>query len=295
MAAAAGSELLRTPHRAKLSLCTAVSIATLVLIIGIGLVANSMQGDVQPAEVQAVSSSVGFSNATLEVYLGNGCFWERQWAYFNVETNKTGPFSRNAVDFTAYAGYAGGEDPPAGRGTSVCYHTGDARDYAHLGSAEAVRVTLDRKHSEAQMAALARNFFDSFTGGHGSRQRPDPMDRGSPYRSFAGFPGGMHSPLFTTFAKENTFGMRLKEGRGGDGDVYNTVWIYDTEEYPFYRGEVYHQNHCNFFPSEGMPYPDSYTDELYKRMRATGKFIPTGCPENPFSHSTCGGRGGLLG
>ena len=88
---------------------------------------------------------------------------------------------------------------------------------------------------------------------------------------------------------------RLKEGRGGDGDEYNTVWIYDTEAYPFYRGEVYHQNHCNFFPSEGMPYPDSYTDELYKRMRSTGKFIPTGCPENPFSHSTCGGRGGLLG
>ena len=61
-----------------------------------------------------------------------------------------------------------------------------------------------------------------------------------------------------------------------------------TARLPFYPGEVYHQNHCNFFPSEGMPYPDWYTVDLYRALKASGRFAPTSCPEQPWTHNTCG-------
>jgi len=32
-------------------------------------------------------------------------------------------------------------------------------------------------------------------------------------------------------------------GTGGDPDVMNTVWIYDTAVFPFHRAEEYHQFH----------------------------------------------------
>ena len=57
-------------------------------------------------------------------------------------------------------------------------------------------------------------------------------------------------------------GMSLKRGLGNDADEFNTVWVYDTAAFPYYKGEVYHQNHCNFFTSEGMPYPDAYTVDI---------------------------------
>ena len=52
------------------------------------------------------------------------------------------------------------------------------------------------------------------------------------------------------------------------------------------RGEVYHQAHCNFFASDGMPYPDSYTADLWSAKRASGEYAPTGCPESG-GHSQC--------
>ena len=152
-----------------------------------------------------------------EIYLGNGCFWERQWAYYKVETNPVGPFAREPNSFSAKVGYAGGNAPPESEG--VCYHSGDSRDYSALGHAEAVRVVLDPgPQQHQQMLILATDYFASFTGPHGQRSRPDPMDAGAPYRSFAGFPGGMSSPLYTTFAAANAFGMVLKPGNGGDTD-----------------------------------------------------------------------------
>ena len=217
-----------------------------------------------------------------EVYLGNGCFWERQWAYYNLEVAP--PFGRMAEAVTARVGYAGGKAPPA---EAVCYHTGDARDYARLGHAEVVRVTLAKGAEKEQMGALAKDFFASFTGSSGARQRPDPMDRGAPYRSVVGLPGGVHSDLYAAFAKENVHGMALKPGTGGDADEFNTVWIVDSRAFPFFMGEVYHQMHCNFFASEGMPYPDSYVLGLWKEMQQTGAIKATGCPESAWNHRSC--------
>ena len=114
---------------------------TFVLILG-GVGTVALQGGQDDGgyqltmreEVAPTAAAVGASPAADPnlVYFGNGCFWERQWAYYNVETDKAGPFARAAADFTAYVGYAGGQNPPNG-GSAVCYHTGDERDYAHLG------------------------------------------------------------------------------------------------------------------------------------------------------------------
>jgi peptide methionine sulfoxide reductase MsrA len=228
-----------------------------------------------------------------KIYLGNGCFWERQWAYYNLETSATGPFERPPSAVSSLVGYAGAL--PRSVPAEVCYHTNDERDYGMLGHAEVVQVALDTDESRAaaQMSALAADFFGSFVGPAGSRGRPDPGDRGSPYRSVVGFPGGMSSPLYARFAKENTFGMSLEAGHGGgalgDGDKLNTVWVLDSDKFPFHVAEVYHQYHCNFFMSEGMPYPDEYTLDLWKHMQAEKKIAPTGCPEDVMPHDSCSG------
>lgn len=115
------------------------------------------------------------------------------------------------------------------------------------------------------------------------------MDRGAPYRSIVGLPGGSESPLYATLAAQNQHGMELKTGVGGlhgDGDVANTVWVVDSNRFPFYAGEMYHQFHCNFFSSPGMPYPDSYVLELFKDMKDAGRIKPTGCPEDG-RHVSC--------
>jgi peptide methionine sulfoxide reductase MsrA len=217
------------------------------------------------------------------IYLGNGCFWERQWAYANVETNVSGPFARAAGTFSAKVGYAGGRAPPSG--AAVCYHSNDDRDYTALGHAEVVRVRLDGHALHAQASALARDRFRSYTGGHGQRVRPDPMDRGLAYRSLIGLAGGVGSPLYPTIAAQNTFGMALRAvSIGGEPDALNTVYIYDSDAFPFYDGEVYHQCHCNFFASEGMPYPTSYTRDTWQAKQRSGEYAPTGCPENAMPH-----------
>lgn len=259
-----------------------------ILVIGfvVALSRNHPVNQVAAAKVEGAHEEGKAEDASLvEVYLGNGCFWERQWAYYVVETAKGGPFVRAPVDITARTGYAGGTPPPADS-PSVCYHTGDGRDYGRLGHAEVVRVALDRARAREQMAMLARDFFASFQGPSGRRSRPDPMDRGRPYRSVVGLPGGMNSTLYDVFAQENAFGMNLKPGRGGDADEFNTVWVVDTGHFPFFLGEAYHQMHCNFFMSEGMPYPDDYVVKLWNELKAEGRVVSTGCPESG-SHRRC--------
>ena len=81
------------------------------------------------------------ANDTIQVYLGNGCFWERQFAYFVVEVTNDA-FLRAKLNFSARVGYAGGTAPA--NGGPVCYHTGDSRDYSRIGMAEVTRIVLDK-------------------------------------------------------------------------------------------------------------------------------------------------------
>jgi hypothetical protein len=79
------------------------------------------------------------SPGSVFVYLGNGCFWERQWAYVEIETHT---WQRAAVNVSSKVGYAGGSR--AGASGRVCYHCGlmCPDDYATLGHAEVVQARL---------------------------------------------------------------------------------------------------------------------------------------------------------
>ena len=86
--------------------------------------------------------------------------------------------------------------------------------------------------SAQQLAALARDFFDSFTCTAAGCTRPDPMDQGRPYRSVLGVPGGMDGPLFGVLAAANTRGMALTRGHGDEGEAANTVLAHGSNPTP---------------------------------------------------------------
>ena len=59
----------------------------------------------------------------------------------------------------------------------------------------------------------------------------------------------------------------------------------DSQAHPFYDAEVYHQAHCDFSMSAGMPYPSSYTADVWHAHQRDGGayanlWAPTGCPES---------------
>ena len=89
----------------------------------------------------------------------------------------------------------------------------------------------------------------------------------------------LSSPLWPIFEAANTHGMELRAGSGNDADLLNVVWVMDSDAYPYFAGEQFHQYHSNFFNSPGMPYPDTYTDGLWRAQMAAGIIGPTGCPE----------------
>ena len=43
-------------------------------------------------------------------------------------------------------------------------------------------------------------------------------------------------------------GFKVVEGKGNDGDTLGKqiVYVYDSNKFPFYQGEVYHQYHNDF-------------------------------------------------
>ena len=97
-----------------------------------------------------------------------------------------------------------------------------------------------------------------------------------------GVPGGMSSPLMKIIAEENVNGMTFLEGTGNEpnqkpkeDDVFNAVWIYDSDALPFYAAEMYHQFHDGL----GYRFPEEYTVELKKNAMRRGLVGNTGCPE----------------
>ena len=212
------------------------------------------------------------------IWLGNGCFWERQWSYVQIEK----AYGRlAAAQISARAGYAGGRS--AGTDGRVCYGQYDASTYyGALGHAEVVQISVT---DDKMFNALAADYFRSFIGPMGAKSRPDPMDCCEAYRSTVGLPGGVDSPKFLQFARANVFNMSLRAGSGADPDTLNTVWVLDTRSFPFYPAEPYHQFHSNFFESAGMEYvpsanrlsyPHDYVQWLWRETKASGQ--NTGCP-----------------
>ena len=194
------------------------------------------------------------------VTLGNGCFWERQYAYTHVEMDT---FGRKRADVTALVGYTGADKP--GPNGEVCYHSGSAVDYSTLGYFETVQVRIDIKNKEKQFTALVKDFFGSFTwdATRNGMRRPDDFstwqgDHGRAYRSGIGIPGGVKGALYKIIVSENkklAHPMVLAEGKNGDPDVFNKVYVYDLDKFDFFVGEAYHQFHSNFFgPSYELDY-----------------------------------------
>jgi len=212
------------------------------------------------------------SAAPFRIYLGSGCFWARQKDIAKLEQGQA--FIHRALDkVTAQSGYAGATR--TGPGGLVCYHGGpDGTLYSDLGYAEVVSVQVDPPPRQGpQMRALLQQFFTKeFTHGADGEVRLDPQDVGLAYRSVIGLPGGMSSPLMHLVREGNVNGMQLKEGKGGDADVANTVYVYDTAKFAFHRAERYHQ----FW--HGPPKCKLAQEKL-------GHIAPTGCPEEGHSAS----------
>jgi peptide methionine sulfoxide reductase MsrA len=179
---------------------------------------------------------------------------------------------RTSATVTSRTGYAGGMR--AGDGGKVCYHNAQrTADYGQLGHAEAVQLDLP-------VAALPQ-FCERYFGLFGSRGfRHDPQDRGGEYRSVLGLPGGVNSPLYAVVeAAAAKSPMRLVAGRGDEPDTLESksVLVYDSNRFPFYSAELYHQFHNDFI---GPPYGKAYNainDVQYK----AGSLRDTGCPLPP--------------
>jgi len=232
------------------------------------------------------------------VWFGEGCFWERQYAYVMVELNVTGPFKRSNTSVTrlptSIVGYAGARS--IGDDGLVCYDTGTSNDYGTLGFCEAVSVQLDADKEAEQFTALVDDFLGSFTPTDEGFVRPDlpPLlpygDVGAPYRTVLGIPGGIRGSFFKILAGRNVprgpfnMTMDLKEDSAGNmtQDSLNTVWVMDSTVFPFYNAEQYHQYHSNFFhnPHHPQQYPDWYLNDLFELQRKHGNIPNTGCPDS---------------
>lgn len=128
---------------------------------------------------------------------------------------------------------------------------------------------------ENQIGNFAKEYFDLFTS---KGERVDPMDRGGEYRSLLGLPGGTNHAMYKEVeAAAEGKGMRLEAGKGNDPDTLGKklVYVYDTQKFPFYQAEVYHQFHDDFqSPAYGKKYND-----LGNQAFEDGRVKITGCPD----------------
>ena len=214
------------------------------------------------------------------VYFGAGCYWHTNYDMFLVESEQ---FGRTDLQITSHVGYGGGPSP--GPDGLVCYHNSQGASlYSDYFFAESTEVVLDGDNAEEQFSALLVAYFEEFvdgsTPGTIANNRQDPGDWGPAYRNNIGLPGGMRGDLYPLIVAANERGMTLAEGQGAADTLdEQTVYIYDTDAFPFYRGEQYHQFHANVVLRR--PVPDSYTIDLKNTQALSGLINPTGCPDSP--------------
>jgi peptide methionine sulfoxide reductase MsrA len=182
----------------------------------------------------------------VDIYLGQGCFWHVQNELVNAEVKLLG---RKGADVTALVGYAGGtEIGPKGE---VCYHNRySAPDYGQMGHTEVVGMSVP----EDKVGEISKGLLDYAASSMFGRH--DPQDRGGEYRSAIGLPGGMSGPAFQQIKDVAGGKLEFVAGKGNDGDTVGTkkVWVYDSDKFPFYQGEVYHQFHDDMLDR----YPEEY-------------------------------------
>ena len=257
------------------------------LALGVSLALNTLGP--QPAPAAEADEQVA-------LYFGAGCFWHVQHE-FTLHEQAT--LARRGAEISATSGYAGGTR--LGDKSRVCYHNmQQLADYGALGHGEVVQVTIP--------ASAVGSFSEKFFGIFGKQGiRHDPQDRGgevrartvtratriihlpapdtnhapAQYRSLLGLKGGMKSPYFPTIREAAANSpMLLAAGRGDEGDTIKDkkVLVYDSDAFPFYPAELYHQFHNDF---QGAPYGSAYNALQTVRAKA-GAIGETGCPERMF-------------
>ena len=111
-----------------------------------------------------------------------------------------------------------------------------------------------------------------------AKDRVDPQDKGGEYRSLIGLPKGSDSPLYEGIAAAaQRAGFKLENGKGNDPDTLGKqlVYVYDSNKFPFYQAEVYHQFHNDFqSPAYGKEY-----NNLANLALDDGRIRGTGCPD----------------
>ena len=212
----------------------------------------------------------------IDVYFGCGCFWHVQHEFVEAE-NKI--LNREDSSLTARAGYAGG----LGSSDKVCYHNAkNVGDYGSLGHAEVVGLRIPPSKFED----FAKEYFKLFDD---KGNRPDQNgDRGTEYRSLIGIPGGSKSPYFSkVISASQAVGDKLgfAAGKGNDRDTRAVSFIMDTEQFPFFVAEQYHQFHDGFNLNEN--YPNSY-NSLATKLASEGKLGESECPKGTFGIGVLG-------
>mmetsp|Transcript_27443 Transcript_27443/g.31729 ORF Transcript_27443/g.31729 Transcript_27443/m.31729 type:complete len:87 (-) Transcript_27443:1328-1588(-) len=78
-------------------------------------------------------------------------------------------------------------------------------------------------------------------------------------------------------AAANAKGMKLAPGQGNDPDTLGKklVYVMDSNVFPFYQAEVYHQYHNDF---QSAPYGREYNGLADVAFDA-GRMKSTGCPD----------------
>ena len=104
------------------------------------------------------------------------------------------------------------------------------------------------------------------------------MDRGAEYRSLMGLPGGVAHPKYPEVVEvASKSGFSLVSGKGNDPDTLGkqVVYIMDSNEFPFYQAEVYHQYHNDF---QSPPYGKNY-NKLADIAFEDGRIKSVMCPD----------------
>lgn len=221
----------------------------------------------------ALKSKDDVANAVVDedfedVYFGVGCFWHIQHEFILAEKSI---LQRTNQQLTSRAGYAGGTKTDAQN--RVCYHNiMGVADYGSLGHGEVVGMTIPKD----KIIDFSEVYFSLFNPR--TKDRVDPMDRGSEYRSLIGFPGGVNHPSYAGIQEAATkSGFKLVAGKGNDPDTIGKqiVYVYDTASFPFYQAEIYHQYHNDF---QEKPYGLDY-NKLADAAFEDGRLKVTGCPD----------------
>ena len=208
----------------------------------------------------------------VDVWFASGCFWGRQHDLIAWEQSA---LNRSDSEVSTIGGYAGGAH--TGADGTVCYHNAaNTSDYALLGHAEAVGLSVPAQALEQAAHVYFRSFI--VLPGTPTPIREDYFDQGPGYRASVGLPGGMDSPLIGSLRRAAAArNITLRRGAGSDADTLGTgsVWVVDSGKFALHQAELCLQFHNN----QTGTYPESY-HHIKDVMLASGRLKPSGCPPN---------------